>query len=552
MRWSVLFLPLALVLLLGCGESERAKRAKVAGWVSQLKNDPKLAEKEEFTKPLEDYADIAAPEFAKLLKESNKPVQIATLKILAKLKRLSVVDAIVAVSKSPDPELRVEAAKTLAAFGSPLTVKPLLEMTKDPNPKVRAAALEGLGGPGGREAPPYLREVLPYLSAALNDPDPQIRQGAVNGLVKLGQWSLQAIAKVQEEGSPVAKREADKAFREICEGFRKDLRENTDRLIRRDMARYLGELKYKRATLDLVEKLKDPDPEVRSACAYALGRIGSKYVVGRLREVMDNQGEEMPVRLAAAVALGQMGDQQSVQFLIKQLNSDDEKVRSSAVEALRTIGKPAARLLMQAAQDKDPLKRWGAVAALGETGAPKVAPILLKALKDESPDVRAVAAASLGKLRYEPSAPQLVAALADKDERVQAHAEWALENIGEGAVKALLEGAKRSAIRLRVFRLLGRLKNKRAVPVLTEGLRDKKAEVRAMAAWALGEIGDHAAVTALEDTLKDKDADVRRAAALALGKLDAKEAHPLLLTRLKLDKDEQVRTAIRLALEQIR
>ncbi len=551
MRQLALFLPLALVLLFGCGESERAKRAKVANWVSQLKNDPQLADKEEFTKPLEDYADIAAPEFANLLGEPNKPVQIAALKVLAKLKRLSVVDAIVAVTKSPDPELRMEVAKTLAAFGSPLTVKPLMEMTKDPNPKVRAAALEGLGGPGGREAPPYLREVLPYLAAALNDPNPQIRQGAVNGLVKLGQWSLQAIAKVQEEGSPVAKKEAEKAFREICEGFRKDLLENTDRLIRRDMARYLGELRYARAAVDLVKKLEDPDPEVKSACAYALGKIGAKHAAWQLREVMKNKGEEMPVRLATAVALGQMGDQQAVGFLIKQLNSDDEKVRSAAVEALRTIGKPAARLLMQAAKDKDPLKRWGAVTALGETGDIGVVPILLQALRDKSADVRAVAAASLGKLRYRPSAQQLVEALADKDERVQAHAEWALENIGEGSIPALLEGAKRSTIRIRVFRLLGRLKAKRAVPVLTEGLRDQKAQARAMAAWALGEVGDRSAITAVQDALKDKDADVRREAVLALGKLGGEEVRILLSAHLKADKNPQVRTAVGLALRQV-
>lgn len=551
MRRQGLFVLLLGLLLFGCGESEQAKRAKVANWVNQLTADPSLATKEEFTKPLGDYADLAAPEFAKLLGEKEKQVQIAALKILANLKRLSVVDAIVTTSKSPDPEVRVEVAKTLAAFASPLTIKPLIEMTKDEDINVRAAALEGLGTRADRDAPPYLREVLPYLVGALDDPNPQIRQAAVKGLVNLGQWALQAAARAREQGSSIARQEAEKVFQQICDGFRKDLRENTDRLVRRDMARYLGELRYKKATLDLVEKLKDPDPEVRIACAYALGNIGARHTMGILRDVLDDTGEEMPVRLAAAVALGQMGDQQAVRFLIYQLTSTDEKVRTPAVEALRAIGKPAAKLLEEAAKDKDPLRRWGAVAALGETGDPKVAPVLLKALQDESSDIRAVASSALGKLRYAGAIPKLVQALGDKSEQVQAHAEWALEQIGNPAIPALLDGAKKANLRFRVFRLLGRLKERRALPILRDGLKDKKAQVRAIAAWTLGEIGDPDAVSPLQAAFDDKDASVRREVALALGKLKIQQARTILLRRLAIDTHESVRSSCVLALNQL-
>jgi len=545
--WVLLLAFVAVLSLFGCGESEQAKRVKVANWVAELRANPSLAEKEEFRKQLEDYADIAAPEFAKLLKEKDKKVVLGALRVLAHLKRLTVIENIAAITKSPDPEIRKAAAQTLGVFGSPLAVKPLMEMLNDEVIEVRAAALEALAGPGGRDAPPFLQEVLPYLVEGLSDPHPEIRQAAVNGLVKLGQWSLQAIAKVQEEGSEIAKKEAEKAFREICEGFRKDLRENSDRLIRRDMARYIGELRYAKATPDLIDKLqKDADPEVRSACAYALGNIGAKFAVGPLQEVMENGKEEMPVRLAAAVALGQMGNEQGIKFLIDQLKSSDEKVRAAAVEALRTIGKPATRLLIEAAQSKDSLQRWGAVAALGETGDPKAVPILLKALRDEDENVRAVAAASLGKLRYARAARQLVQALADKSERVQAHAEWALENIGERAIPAIMDGAKRTATKLRAFRLLGRLKAREAVPLLIEGLKDRKPEIRSMAAWALGEIGDRRAVSALERALEDKAPEVRREAVVALSKLGAEE---ILKTHLTSERNPIVRTAIQLALQ---
>lgn len=544
--WVAMGLLVAIFWLLGCGESEQAKRAKVANWVAQLRTNPDLADKDDFKKQLGDYADIAAPEFAKLLKEKEKKVVLGALKVLAHLKRLTVIENIAAITKSPDPEIRKAAAQTLGVFGSPLAVKPLMEMLNDPNVEVRAAALEALAGPGGRDAPPFLQEVLPYLVEGLSDPHPQIRQAAVNGLVKLGQWSLQAIAKVMEEGSPIAKKEAERAFREICEGFRKDLRENSDRLIRRDMARYIGELRYAKATPDLIDRLQnDADPEVRSACAYALGNIGAKFAVGPLQDVMNNEREEIPVRLAAAVGLGLMGNEQGIKFLIDQLKSSDEKIRASAVEALRTIGKPATRLLIEAAKSKNPLQRWGAVAALGETGDPKAVPILLRALRDEDENVRAVAAASLGKLRYSRAAPQLVRALADKSERVQAHAEWALENIGDEAIPAVMEGAKRTATRFRAFRLLGRLKAQQAVPLLIEGLKDREPEIRAIAAWALGEIGNRSAIPALQGLLADKNLEVRREAVMALGKLGAKE---ILKSHLAQEKSIAVRAAILLAL----
>ncbi len=538
---------IAILALTGCGESEQTKRAKVANWVAQLRANPSLAEKEDFRKQLEEYADIAAPEFAKLLKDREKKVVLAALQILAHLKRLTVIENIAAATKSSDPEIRKAAAQMLGVFGSPLAIKPLMEMLNDPVIEVRAAALEALAGPGGRDAPPFLREILPYLVEGLNDPNPQVRQSAVNGLVKLGQWSLQAIAKVRDEGSPIARKEAEKAYLQICEGFRKDLRDNSDRLIRRDMARYIGELRYEKATIDLIEKLQnDPDPEVQSACAYALGNIGARYAVGPLSEVMENEKKEMPVRLAAAVALGQMGNEKGIRFLIDQLKSSDEKIRAEAVEALRTIGKPATSLLVKAAQSKDPLQRWGAVAALGETGDPKAVPILLQALKDDDENVRAVACASLGKLRYEEAAPQLVRALADKSERVQAHAEWALENIGKKAIPAIMDEAKNMATKLRAFRLLGRLKANLAVPLLIEGLKDRKPEIRSMAAWALGEIGDRRAISALEASLDDKAVEVRREAATALGKLGAKE---ILKAHFSEEKSPIVRTAIRLALQ---
>jgi HEAT repeat protein len=93
--------------------------------------------------------------------------------------------------------------------------------------------------------------------------------------------------------------------------------------------------------------------------------------------------------------------------------------------------------------------------------------------------------------------------------------------------------------------LLGRLKAQQAVPLLIEGLKDQKPEIRVIAAWALGEIGNQSAIPALQGLLADKNLEVRREAVMALGKLGAKE---ILKSHLAQEKNIAVRAAILLAL----
>jgi hypothetical protein len=79
-------------------------------------------------------------------------------------------------------------------------------------------------------------------------------------------------------------------------------------------------------------------------------------------------------------------------------------------------------------------------------------------------------------------------------------------------------------------RLLGDLRDRQAVPVLIELLRDE--EVNAIVPWALGEIGDPRAIGPLIEVLGDPDPSMRVRAIYALETLGAREALPRLTSLL--------------------
>jgi HEAT repeat protein len=72
--------------------------------------------------------------------------------------------------------------------------------------------------------------------------------------------------------------------------------------------------------------------------------------------------------------------------------------------------------------------------------------------------------------------------------------------------------------------VLGRTRDREAVPLLLTAADDPDPETRIYALWSLGAIGDPAARDALVAALADRDAGVRKTAAFALGALGDKSA----------------------------
>lgn len=76
-------------------------------------------------------------------------------------------------------------------------------------------------------------------------------------------------------------------------------------------------------------------------------------------------------------------------------------------------------------------------------------------------------------------------------------------------------------VRLQAAVVLGKLKDRRAVPSLERALSDENETVRALAAQVLGELGDARALAALERARRDGSSLVRNKAAQAIDELHA-------------------------------
>lgn len=120
----------------------------------------------------------------------------------------------------------------------------------------------------------------------------------------------------------------------------------------------------------------------------------------------------------------------------------------------------------------------------------------------KEPELRQYLALVLGRTRDREAVPLLLAALQDQDDKTRIYTLWALGELGDPRSRGALEKA----------------------------LTDPDPGLRKTAAFALGEMGDRAAVPALTGALDDAAADVRWNAALSLARLGSDAGLPVLET----------------------
>lgn len=148
----------------------------------------------------------------------------------------------------------------------------------------------------------------------------------------------------------------------------------------------------------LVVRLEEPT-EIRVAAATALGRIGDALAAPSLGEALKDP--EAAVRYAAALALGKMSAAGSVTRLSRVMRSDPSWwVRYAAVLSLGRSKKSfVVGALSECLRDEPKWQvRMLAVRSLQDIGGPRAAEAIGPALRDKDSGVRTAAALSLAEI----------------------------------------------------------------------------------------------------------------------------------------------------------
>ena len=179
----------------------------------------------------------------------------------------------------------------------------------------------------------------------------------------------------------------------------------------------------------------------RVLCAKAISNYKDTSTVGALLYCLNNKEENYKIRLACADALGRIGDKFAVTPLINVVKDEDEKsvyVKESATFALGLLGDASAIeplvSIMEAKQgiwDKFSFLKERIIEALGKLNInnKKVLKVLKESLLDSSPMVRINAIAALMNSEYEEAYDLIREALKDEDNEVQRNALIAMYNM---------------------------------------------------------------------------------------------------------------------------
>lgn len=299
-----------------------------------------------------------------------------------------------------------------------------------------------------------------------------------------------------------------------------------------------------RALIKLLETHRSP--ETRLAATHALGEIGDREAVEPLLRALDTTDGEL--HLAAIVALARIGDRRAVDPLIDVLQSGTPDARPYAIRALAMLHAVQAADALIAVRDRDPENRRLAIQALvALNDARAVAPLTGRASGDMETDSGIIQATHDALIDLGAAAvPALLsAANATGDPRPLIDV---LAGIGAPAVDLLIRATREGADRVRSAAVgaLARIGEPALHPLIDELDRDLGLGLRnERAAQALGEMGDPRAVEPLSEALRTAyrtNRLFRRELIKALGQIGSDAALPAFRLALR-DDDADLRRA---------
>lgn len=532
-------------LLMAFTDGEKAVRSRAAAAVNEIAD-----------------SDMAH-RFVEMLTDQRWEVREASAVALGYAREGDAVRALAELLNDGVPAVRQAAAEALGKIGDPLATGALRTRMGDESDEVRASAIGALGRMVDGIA---LEELLP----ALKDPSPRVRCAAAQALGETADVrATEPLIAMLEDSEPAAQRVSAQALARLADDRAVvplvGLLSATDAEVRAAAVMALGEFPAVPITEHVLPLLSDTDRHVRLQAARSMERLcaqNERPLFASLAMLIDG---DAPTRAQSAERLGQFGDSRAVVPLILGVPDPDPGVAAAVCGALGRLGdKRAVDALVTAAERDSWRVSFAAAEALGCIGDPKAVPVLTALLKEPS-RLSTVAATALGRIGDTRAFVPLLSTIRRADMRsifdreATAPLIEAAEALGkaDGAaaepILAALATDRLSFLRVEAAKILGWMRDVRAVPLLIRALydgnevhfgpaeEDFSTELQHEAIVALTAIGEPALDALLEELREQRD---HEALARVLGSFPVPRAVDGLVILLNDDRPWVRRTAL--------
>ena len=384
----------------------------------------------------------------------------------------------------------------------------------------RAFAAELLGRIGGAKAVPALLETI----AASRTEDSDVREIALRALARIDdpravEPLIEALDNAEVWLAPRIANILARHGEAVAAPLIGILNRENHPPARAWAANILGEVRAGRAFPSVVRLLDDPEDEVRAKAATALGRMGDQRAVGYLMDRLLTDPAPF-VRARISAALGQLGGPEVIDRLVRALGDPAWWVRMRAVEALQHLGEMAEGPLLIALDDFDPEIRTRAAVALERLGVPDKLIRMIESgerVQDATTAMQKFATAGTREFLSE---------LAQHDSRqVRSVLVTAAERSGRrdlaDALVRMATSDPDPALRSQALTALRSLAIRDALPAALSALSDPDHGVRAAAVEFIGAFGSLETAGLLHGSSADADPHVRAASIRALGRMRA-------------------------------
>jgi len=275
----------------------------------------------------------------------------------------------------------------------------------------------------------------------------------------------------------------------------------------------------------VLDILRSDDQDMQAAAIAMVKEMPGTEVTKALAKELPNLSAKSQVQLLSA--LGDRGDVAARPAVVAAVKSKDQSVRIAALRALGQLGdESSVELLAQSAANASGAEQKAARDSLYRLRGSNVDKVILESIPKADARTKVELISSIGRRNIKAGVPTLLETAKSSDRKVRIESLRVLKVVaGPEHLPALVElliNAKSSSDRTKAVKTIAAVahriedKNRQAASVLAVLPSVKESAARCSLLNVLGRIGDNSALPVLIASLKDENVDIQTAAIRAL------------------------------------